>query len=92
MNNGVRWERNLRCEECFNESKKLLIQNNVLMPFVHNLDVVVTCDSSKYGVGAVMAHVLLDGTESERGLLPTFQGNCQNLKPSMHKYNEKLLQ
>ncbi|XP_054284286.1 uncharacterized protein K02A2.6-like [Macrosteles quadrilineatus] len=63
LNNGVQWKWNDKCEEAFEKSRKLLLQNNVLMPFDPKLDILVTCDSSQYGVGAVMAHVLPDGSE-----------------------------
>lgn len=61
LNSGIKWEWDTKCEEAFAKSKKLLLKNNVLMPFDPRLDIIVTCDSSKYGVGAVMAHVLPDG-------------------------------
>lgn len=43
--------------------KKLLLKINVLMTYNPKLDIVVTCDSSSYGVGRVLAHQLPDGTK-----------------------------
>lgn len=35
----------------------------MLMPFDLNLEIIVECDISNYGVGRVMVHILPDGTE-----------------------------
>lgn len=63
LNNGVDWVWNVKCEKAFEESKNLLVRNNVLMPFNPDLEITVTCDSSNYGVGAVLSHSLPNGTE-----------------------------
>ena len=50
-------------EEAFQASKRLLLFSQVLMHFNPDLDVVLSCDASVYGIGAVLAHRLPDGTE-----------------------------
>lgn len=47
----------------YGKSKRLLVKDNVLMPYDPTLDIIVTCDSSSYGAGCVMAHLLPDGSE-----------------------------
>ncbi|XP_054267315.1 uncharacterized protein K02A2.6-like [Macrosteles quadrilineatus] len=63
LQNDVKWEWCDKCQNAFENSKKLLLKNNVLMPYDPKLDIVVTCDSSSYGVGCVLAHQLPDGRE-----------------------------
>ncbi|XP_032997803.1 uncharacterized protein K02A2.6-like [Lacerta agilis] len=50
-------------EKSFQGVKELLISNSVLMHFDENLPVVLACDASPYGVGAVLGHQLSDGRE-----------------------------
>ncbi|XP_015263543.1 PREDICTED: uncharacterized protein K02A2.6-like [Gekko japonicus] len=47
----------------FKSVKELLISNSVLAHFDESLPVVLACDASPYGVGAVLAHRLPDGRE-----------------------------
>ncbi|XP_053243367.1 uncharacterized protein LOC128413351, partial [Podarcis raffonei] len=43
--------------------KDLLVSNSVLAHFDERLPVVLACDASPYGIGAVLGHQLLDGRE-----------------------------
>lgn len=63
LNKDVNWSWCKKCAVAYEESKRLLVRDNVLMPYDPNLDIVVTCDSSSYGIGCVIAHSLPDGTE-----------------------------
>lgn len=62
LNNSVKWDWSKDCEAGFEKCKKLLFKDNGLMNYDTNLEIVVT-DSFSYGVGCVIAHVLLDGSE-----------------------------
>lgn len=50
-------------ESCFENSKKLLLTSKVLMPFNPIYPIVLSCDASPYGVGAVLVHILPNGDE-----------------------------
>ena len=54
-------------EKAFQESKKLLTSSSVLMHFDPSLPIVLACDASQYGVGAVLAHKMPDGSERPVG-------------------------
>lgn len=48
-----------------------------MIPFDPQLEIVVTCDSSNYGISSVMAHSLPDGTERP---IPFKAEHCQNAR------------
>lgn len=49
-------------EIVFKRAKELILNNNILEHYDPNKEIIVTCDASPYGVGAVLAH-LVDGAE-----------------------------
>ena len=60
---GVAWKRKTAQEEAFKGAKELLKSQNLLVHFDPNRELILTCDASPYGLGAVLAHVMADGTE-----------------------------
>ena len=54
-------------QESFKQSKELLLSSTVLVHFNPDLPIVLACDASSYGVGAVLAHKMLDGSERPIG-------------------------
>lgn len=47
-----------KCQLCFEKSKQLLINNQVLEMYDPNKQIVVAADASPYGVGAVLSHIV----------------------------------
>ena len=47
----------------FVESKRRLLNADLLVHFDASKKIILTCDASQYGIGAVMSHIMEDGTE-----------------------------
>ena len=50
-------------EKAFEEVKKLLLSSRVLVHFDDKLPLILSCDASPYGVGAVLSHRMATGDE-----------------------------
>jgi hypothetical protein len=50
-------------EMAFTKSKEIITSDSVLVHFDPSLDLILACDASSYGIGAVLAHKLPNGTE-----------------------------
>lgn len=59
----VEWQWKPEQEAAFEEVKKLLKSSQLLVHFDRELPIVLACDVSPYGVGAVLSHRLQDGSE-----------------------------
>ena len=57
------WEWSRECEDAFKEAKRLVTSEQVLAHYDPDLPVRVACDASPYGLGAVLSHVMSDGSE-----------------------------
>ena len=53
----------------FNLAKQLLLSNNVLIHFDPTLDLLLSCDTSEYGISAILAHCLPDASERPIGFV-----------------------
>ena len=58
-----KWSWNKEQEKSFQAAKDLLKSPNVLTHYSSQLELVLTCDASPYGVGAVLAHRVEGGVE-----------------------------
>ncbi|CAK1595308.1 unnamed protein product [Parnassius mnemosyne] len=63
LNKGVNWKWTSKCEQAFREAKRALLGEKVLAHYEEGRPLVLSVDSSAYGLGAVLAHVYPDGTE-----------------------------
>jgi hypothetical protein len=59
----VKWKWGQTQSEAFLESKKLLHSSRVLVHYDPGKELVLACDASPYGVGAVLSHRQKDGTD-----------------------------
>jgi hypothetical protein len=67
LRHNTKWKWSVAQEKAFQKSKELLVSSNLLIHFNSNLPLVLACDASQYGIGAVLAHRLPDGSERPIG-------------------------
>nr|XP_055076811.1 uncharacterized protein K02A2.6-like [Misgurnus anguillicaudatus] len=60
---GKKWTWTKQCMQAFQEAKKLVMSDTVLTHFDPHKPLRLACDASPYGIGAVLSHVMYDGTE-----------------------------
>lgn len=63
LDKSRKWQWTERERESFDAAKRLLSSDITLVHYDLNKPLVLTCDSSEYGVGAVLSHVMQDGQE-----------------------------
>ena len=69
-------------EQAFEASKKLLLNSQALIHFDPRLQIHLACDASDYGIGAVLSHVLDDGSEQPVEIV------SRTLSDTEHKYSQ----
>ncbi|XP_060110918.1 uncharacterized protein K02A2.6-like, partial [Heteronotia binoei] len=95
------WVWGKRQAAAFQAVKDLLVSNAVLHHYDENLPLILACDASPYGVGAVLGHQLPDGREVpvayySRTLSPAERNYAQIDKEALaivagvHKFNDYL--
>ena len=57
------WKWGTEQQEAFEKAKNRLQSSDVLMHYEPKKELLVCCDASPYGIGAVLAHVMEDGSE-----------------------------
>jgi len=63
LQKDFRWEWSASCQEAFEETKKQLLSNRVLVHYNPYLPLILACDTSPVGVGTVISHMMPDGYE-----------------------------
>lgn len=63
------WQWRAPQKEAFEKSKELLTSSQLLVHFDPNLEIVLACDASAYGIGAVLSHCMPDDTEKPIGFV-----------------------
>ena len=63
LRKDVVWKWVVKQQEAFDKAKTQLQLSDVLVHYDPEKELVVSCDASPYGVGAVLSHVLEDGSQ-----------------------------
>ena len=67
LRKDFQWSWGVEEERAFSKSKELLTSTKCLTHFDSLLPLILACDASAYGIGAVLAHRMPDGTERPIG-------------------------
>ena len=67
LGKDIQWEWSSEQEQAFQASKELLTSSKLLVHFNPQLSLLLACDASAYGIGAVLAHKMPDGSEQPIG-------------------------
>ena len=63
LHKGTPWKWGASQEEAFRKSKEMLKSSQLLLHFDSTKEVILSYDASPYGLGAVLAHHMTDGSE-----------------------------
>ena len=63
LRKDICWKWGTEQQEAFDKAKNRLHLSDVLVHYDPEKELVVSCDASPYGIGAVLAHVMKDGLE-----------------------------
>ena len=64
LKKGVKWQWSQQYATTFNKAKGSLQDDSLLVHYDSVRPLVLACDASPYGVGAVLSHIMEDGQES----------------------------
>ena len=67
LKKDVQWSWGTAQQRAFDECKRLLTSSQLLVHFDPELPLVLTCDASARGIGAVLSHLFPDGSERPIG-------------------------
>ena len=63
LENNHQWKWTEQCETAFYNAKEMITSEQVLTHYDPSLPLRLACDASPVGIGAVLSHVMNDGTE-----------------------------
>ena len=69
LKQSVPWKWKTEQQEAFVKAKKLLSSSQLLVHFDPKLEIRLACDASAYGIGAVLSHLMPDGSEKPVGFV-----------------------
>ncbi|KAJ8248044.1 hypothetical protein GJAV_G00237580 [Gymnothorax javanicus] len=67
----IKWEWEAEQQRAFEKSKRLMQSSGVLVHYASQKDLILSCDTSPYGVGAVLSHPMPDGQERPISFMST---------------------
>ena len=82
LQNQVKWHWGKEEQEAFKKSKDALKSDCVLVHFDPEKDIILACDASPYGIGAVLSHKLENGKEKPIAFA------SRTLAPAEKKYSQ----
>uniref|UniRef100_A0A3Q2EGN4 Gypsy retrotransposon integrase-like protein 1 n=1 Tax=Cyprinodon variegatus TaxID=28743 RepID=A0A3Q2EGN4_CYPVA len=88
LHKDAEWIWSESCQNAFENAKKALQSDKILVHFDAELPIILACDASPYGVGAVISHQMKDGSErpiafASRTLTKTEQNYSQIEKEAL---------
>ena len=87
LRKDVTWTWTKECQRSFNLAKETLVSSKVLTHYDPSLPIRMADDASAYGIGAVIAHVMPDGSERPIALP---HARSQEVKETMRKLKRRL--
>ena len=69
LKQSVPWQWKDEQQQAFENSKQLLSSSQLLVRFDPTLEIRLACEASAYGIGAVLSHVMPDGSEKPIGFV-----------------------
>lgn len=82
LGKDVPWKWSSEQDRAFQRSKELLTSSKLLVHFDPQLPLLLACDASAYGIGAVLAHRMPDGSEQPIGYV------SRTLNPAERNYSQ----
>ncbi|XP_048578377.1 uncharacterized protein K02A2.6-like [Nematostella vectensis] len=67
LEHGVKWHWGPEQQTCFELTKKMILSAGLLVHYDTERALVLHCDASQYGLGAVLSHIMEDGSERPIG-------------------------
>ena len=82
LRKNIPWKWGVDQAKAFSASKELLTSESCLTHFDSSLELILACDASAYGLGAVLSHRMPDGSERPIGYA------SRTLSPSERNYSQ----
>ncbi|XP_060806961.1 uncharacterized protein K02A2.6-like isoform X2 [Amyelois transitella] len=73
------------CNDSFEQVKKEIISDNILIHFNRDLPLRLSCDASQNGIGAVLSHILPDGTDRPISFISRVYSKAEKGYSMIHK-------
>ncbi|XP_060803684.1 uncharacterized protein K02A2.6-like [Amyelois transitella] len=73
------------CNDSFEQVKKEIVSDNILIHFNRDLPLRLSCDASQNGIGAVLSHILPDGTDRPISFISRVYSKAEKGYSMIHK-------